>query len=63
MVTLNELRSRAIEAYDAGDVERAERLKKEYQDRRDASDLRSRAIEAFDSGDIELAEDLKSQYK
>ena len=63
MVTINELRSRAIEAYDAGDVERAERLKKEYQDRRDASDLRSRAIEAFDSGDIELAEDLKSQYK
>jgi hypothetical protein len=63
MVTINELRDRAIEAYDAGDVERAERLKKEYQDKRDALDLRSQAIEAFDSGDMELAEDLKRQYK
>jgi hypothetical protein len=52
MVTINELRSRAIEAYDAGDIERAERLKKEYTDRKEATVLREQAIEAFDSCDF-----------
>jgi hypothetical protein len=63
MVTLNELRDRAIEAYEAGDVERAERLKKEYRDKTDFEDLKTQAISAFEAGDLELAEDLKRQAK
>ena len=63
MVTLNELRDRAIEAYEAGDVERAERLKKEYRDKTGFEDLKTQAISAFEAGDLELAEDLKRQAK
>tara|TARA_R100000353_G_scaffold8717_3_gene10179 strand:- start:1064 stop:5461 length:4398 start_codon:yes stop_codon:yes gene_type:complete len=63
MVTLNELRNRAIEAYEAGDVERAERLKEEYKNKEEFETLRTQAIDAFEAGDVELAESLKSQAK
>ena len=61
MVTFEELRQASNEAYQAGEVERAKRIKADALQAREFETLRSQSNEAYQAGDKELAVDLRDQ--
>ena len=61
MLSFSELKDASIEAYEAGDKERAFKIRDDALEAKKFEELKAQAIAAYEAGDKELAFDLRDQ--